>query len=616
MTGRALLTTLVCFALAVAALAVYWPVQQHEFVNFDDFEYIVNNPHVRPGLSAEGVGWAFTSAYRANWHPLTWLSHMLDVELWGTDAGAHHRTNLVLHAVNVLLLFAALYAMSGQRWPAALVAALWAVHPLHVESVAWASERKDVLSGMFWMLTLLAYAAYARRPGPRRYVPVAVAFALGLMAKQMLVTLPLVLLLLDAWPLRRWAPGDPATAGGYARWVPPRRLWLEKLPLFLLSAATVPVTVLSQKAGGSLYELPLAARLVNAPLSYVAYLWKAIWPVKLAVFYPHPFEARDGIDFPLIAGATVCAVALVAATFIAARARTRPYLLVGWLWYLGALVPVLGIVQVGRQGMADRYAYLTLIGIYIMVAWSLRGLVERRPGLRSPVVAVAVLGLLGLAVVARAQVSHWRDSESLFRHALKATVANPLAHNNLGAVLWQRGEVDGAVEQYEQALKVDPDFSDALANLGAVFVRRGDLTRAADYLERALERQPDHSHANYTMGYVLENQGRLDDAARHYEKTLAFEPGHLGALTNLGVLQARGGKLDGAAALFRRLLGLQPNDSPTLVNLGRLAQAYAQAGRTPEARELAREAIERARTAGRDDVVRQLKGGLAPLLEP
>lgn len=441
-------------SLALLTLATYLPVLAHGFIRFDDPLYVTRNHHVQAGLSWEGIAWAFSANVASNWHPLTLLSHMLDCELFGMDPLGHHLTSLLLHAVSVVLLFEALRRMTGCVWRSAFVAALFAVHPTHVESVAWIAERKDVLSGFFWMLTLLAWVCYVRQPSPKRYAAVALALAAGLLSKPMVVTLPFVLLLLDVWPLRRTIRIQ------------------EKLPLFALAAASCVATVIAQSGAiGLASRFPLRLRLANAVLSYVAYLGKTVLPTRLAVFYPMPDE------FPAwkVAGA---ALLLAVLTVLACRAGRS--FAVGWLWFLGALVPVIGIVQVGGQAMADRYTYLPTIGLFLIAAW----------GLPRRAAWVAVVVVLALAAGTRLQLRYWEDSESLFRHAAAVTERNFIAHLNLAQIHAERGEHGPALEHFRTTLEIRPGMWQAQASLGNTLRRWGRPDKALPHLRNAVRLRP------------------------------------------------------------------------------------------------------------------------------
>ncbi len=587
-------TALVVLALLAGVLAVYGATRDHQFVNLDDPVYVSHNIHVNRGLTWGGLRWALTSFHSANWHPLTWISHMLDCSLWGLDPGPHHLTSLALHALNTLLLLLALRKLSGDFWCSAFVAALFAVHPLHVESVAWIAERKDLLSGSFAMLTLWAYAAYVHRPTRGRYALTTALFAAGLASKPMLVTLPLVLLLLDYWPL-----GRPRLA--------------EKIPWFGLSAASSVVTFLAQRAGGAVVEeIPLAARMANAAVAYVLYLKKTVWPQDLAVFYPHPYLPGSA-PFAAwqVAGAAVLLAAVSAAVIVL---RRRPYLAVGWLWFCGMLVPVIGLAQIGDQALADRYTYLPLLGVFVALAWGAQDLARARPRLRAPLAATAGGLLLALSAVARVQVSHWRDSTTLFEHALATTQGNYVAHLNLGVVLEERGQVDLALRHYRAAVDSRPDYANALASLGGLLARIGQMEQAAAYLERGVRADPDHPTVLYNLGWIEEQRGAPNRAAEYYERALAADPDNVDARINLGVLRAMAGDLPAAAAHFRSVLERYPADTDALLNLGRVAEEHAALGRLTEARTIAEEALARATAAGRADVAQAMRQRLQPLL--
>ncbi|MEW6072104.1 MAG: hypothetical protein AB1726_05830 [Planctomycetota bacterium] len=495
-------------ALALAALtfAVFHRAARNDFLTYDDPAYVTENAPVTAGLTAEGVRWALTSFHASNWHPLTWLSHMLDCELFGRAAAGHHLTSVAMHALAAALLFLALSVLTGEARPSFFAAGLFALHPLRVESVAWVAERKDVLSGLLAMATILAYALHARRPGGRRYGLVLVLFALGLLAKPMLVTLPAALLLLDLWPLGRWrGPG----AG--------RRLILEKAPLFALAAASGVLTVLAQRAGGAvsaLELLPLGARVENALASYVAYLGATVFPRGLAAFYPHPAIVAPGSFRALTLPALGAGLLLLAGTALALRARRRrPYALVGWLWYLGTLLPVIGLLQVGTQARADRYTYLPAVGIALLVAWGGRDLARARPRTRPLLGLLGGLALAGCAALSWRQIGVWRDTETLWGHAAAVTERNYVAEGNLGAALLLADE-EAAVEHLRRAIEFHPRFPPPRQNLAQLRVRRGlayeergEAQRAlAEYLEAALL-APDNHRAREYAGSLLVAQG-------------------------------------------------------------------------------------------------------------
>jgi len=489
---------LIYLTLTLAALAVYWQVYSYDFVNYDDMDYVAENPHVKAGLTRSSITWAFTTAHAGNWHPLTWISHMFDWQLFGADAGRHHLTSLFLHIANTLLLFAVLKRMTNALWRSAFVAAAFALHPLHVESVAWIAERKDVLSTFFWMLTMAAYLRYVQRPGLTRYLLTLFFFAMGLMAKPMLVTLPFVLLLLDYWPLGRFQFGQNVKSvdqqsrkslNAFSHWKLSRHLLLEKVPLFALSAISSIVTFLVQRTAGavtSVETLPLKLRIANTFVSYLTYIQKMVWPSRLAMFYSYPDKTgliRQAVAFALLLGfITVAAVFLV---------RRRRYLFTGWLWYLGTLVPVIGLVQVGDQALADRYTYIPLMGLFIIIAWGVPDLIARWR-FRKPALAVSAIAvLLALSICAHRQQHHWRNTSTLCEHAFEATQDNYVAHFCMAGDLLRQGKTNQAIAHYHQSLQIKPTYFKALGGLAAAFSRQGKTDQAVEYYTEAIRRKPD-----------------------------------------------------------------------------------------------------------------------------
>ena len=562
---------LVALVLVVGTLALWAPSLRGGFLHFDDPEYVTANPHVRDGLTLDGAVWAFTRSHSANWHPVTWLSHMLDCALFGLDARGHHATNVVVHALAAAVLFLALFALTGARWPAAFVAVLFAVHPLRVESVAWISERKDVLCGLFWFLTLLAWAHYARRPGVGRYLVALLCFALGLSSKPMLVTLPCVLLLLDAWPLRRWrgcrsAPrfetgGGPRSAG---------QLVAEKLPLFALSAITSVVTVLVQSSFGAvrtLATIPPDVRVANALRSYALYLWRTLWPHDLAIFYPHPgLRAGFGLASPEV---LVSMLVLALLTLLSVGARRRaPWLLVGWLWYLGTLFPVSGLFQAGEHALADRFTYGPIVGVYVMVAWSGAALVAALPALRVPSIVAATLAVAAYAAVTLATLSHWRSAEEVWRQALRVTDGNALAHYQLGIELESGGDRQGALAEYDAAIALRPDYVDARYNRGVVLLDLGRFDQAAESLGEAVARAPELVDGWVNLGIAQARGGRLAEAERSLGRALALAPEHARAHGNLAGVHLSAGRLAEAESEAREALRLDPRLVAARYSLG------------------------------------------------
>jgi tetratricopeptide (TPR) repeat protein len=569
-----------CVVLILASVIVYAPVRHFGFVGWDDADYVTDNVHVAQGLTWQGTWWALTSTDAANWHPVTWLSHMLDVQLYGMNAGPQHLTNLLLHILNTLLLFGLLYRMTGAWGRSTFVAGLFALHPLHVESVAWIAERKDVLSTLFGMLTMWAYVSYVRRPRLGRYLVVLLWFGLGLMAKPMLVTLPFVLLLLDFWPLRRLeldgGAGPPGLAAFRQRWAALLRLVKEKLPLLALAAISSVVTVLAQQHGGAvkgLERVPLSLRLTNALASYLAYIGKMLWPVRLSAFYPLGTS-------PPVLQACLGALLLIGVTVFAIRAGQRHgYFLTGWLWYVGTLIPVVGLLQVGDQSMADRYTYLPLIGLFLIVAWGAPELVARwRYGrLALPVAAACVL--LACAGVARAQVRYWSDGAALWRHALDVNGDNYLAHASLGDILLKQGRTGEAISHFVEALQLKPDGL-AQNGLGLALMWQGKLDEAIPHFAEALQIKPNFAQARYNLGYALARQGRVDEAIGQFREALRINPDYAGAHNELGEALARQGKLEEAAQHFAEALRIKPDYAEAQNNLG---VALARQGKLGEA---------------------------------
>lgn len=557
-------------ALVGITLLLYWPVQQFEFVAFDDTAYVTENRIVQEGLAAGGLRWAFSAFDVANWHPLTWVSHMLDVELYGLNAGGHHWTSVQIHAAGALLLFAALVAMTGAIWASAFAAALFAVHPLHVESVAWVAERKDVLSGAFWFLCLAAYASYVTKPTAARYLAVLISFVLGLMSKPMAVTLPVVLLLLDYWPLRRFAEArtlfDRLTGGPtHGAAASARSLLIEKIPLFVLSAASCVMTLAAQGSGGAviaLEQIPVDVRLANAIVSYVDYLGKTLWPVGLVMFYPH-FGMPPGWKIAF------CALILVAVTVFAVRgARRYPYVLVGWLWYLGTLVPVIGVVQVGSQSMADRYTYIPLVGIFIALAWALRDQAGKGPALKALLMVLAAVSLVGLTVTARDQVWTWRNSVTLFEHALQVIEANPVVHNNLGVTYLSAGDSGKAAPHFRRALELRPGYADALFNLGLCAFKAGDRQEAARYFQCALQEDSRYDRAHVYLGFILLEARMPGPAAEHFREALHIRPDQEAAHHHLAVALMQLNDYAGAEMHLWETVKLNPQNPEAYNNLG------------------------------------------------
>jgi protein O-mannosyl-transferase len=594
---------LIPLLLVLLTLALYWPATSHDFVDYDDNVYMLENTHVTSGLTLGNSLWAFRSGYAANWHPITWLSHMLDCQLFGLKPGGHHFINLLLHSLNAALVFVLLRQITGATWRSLLMAALFAVHPLRVESVAWVAERKDVLSGFFGLLALMAYARYALGQSPkskvqslkseggrqkaaisetqratrnsqhaiRFYLLSLSFFALGLMSKPMLVTWPFVMLLLDYWPLGRTAecglriaePG--AVSAGQRRALPWTKLVWEKAPFVAVAAAVSIVTFLVQRHGGAMEaveNLPLGARAGNALISYWRYLGKLFWPTNMAVFYPHP--GHWPLQEMLFAGGGL----LATSALLFARRRRTPYLLVGWLWFCGTLVPVIGLVQVGSHSMADRYTYLPSLGVFILAIWGADELTRRWHYGRVALSLTGAAAIILCLVLTRQQLGYWQESETLFRHALEVTENNEIAHKAFGDALDKRGQTDEAISHYREALRLKPGYADAHNNLGIVLVKKGQIDEAISQYEEALRRNPNDANACYNLGNALGKKGQTDGAISQYQAAIRLNPDHALAHYNLGITLGRTGQTDAAIGQFQEAIRLKPDHALAHFNLG------------------------------------------------
>jgi tetratricopeptide (TPR) repeat protein len=617
---------LIVLLLSILVIASYWSVQGNDFINYDDPAYVLENRHVKGGLSGEGLVWAFTASYVSNWHPLTWLSLMLDHDLYGMNAGGYHLMSVILHLLSVLVLFFALVRMTGDLWCSGLVSGLFGVHPLHVESVAWVAERKDVLSGLFWMLGLWGYARYAERPGISRYWAVVLFFVLALLSKPMVVTFPFVLLLLDYWPLRRFGGDSGETFS---------RLVYEKIPLFILSAASSVITFLVQREGqavASLVNLPFFDRLGNAAISYGRYLVKMFLPYDLAVFYPH--RGAWPVSEVFLSFALLWLITL----FVLMRFRRRRYLVVGWFWYLGTLVPVIGLVQVGAQAMADRYTYLPLIGLFIMIAWGVQQLLAELPA-RRLIWGAASVGVLAIMVVlTQIQVGYWRDSSTLFKNALRVTDSNYQAYNHLGRALAEAEKFEEATNHYREAIRISPNYMDAYSNMGVaqmeqgiynealssysqalrikpgdgsvhfnrgdLFARKGMWSEALSDYRTALKKKPYDPSLRNNFGVALTHQGMIPEAIDEYREAIRLDPEHAGSHGNLAMLLAARGEIDEAIDHFRWAIRYRPD----------YANARYQLSLLLKRKGLVREAVDHLREAKRiNPEIQQIREGqMAP----
>jgi len=565
---------LISLFLVIAVLAVYWPVRNHDFINFDDDLYVTINPHVQAGLTLDSITWAFTSTHAANWHPLTWLSHMLDCRIYGMNPGQHHLTNVLFHILNTLLLFFVFIRMTQDLWQSGFVAALFALHPLHVESVAWLAERKDVLSTFFWMLTLWSYLRYVERSDFNRYLPVLFFFILGLMAKPMLVTLPFVLLLLDYWPLKRFRLGS-SDDGQECR---PRSFYFgmvwEKLPLFLLSAGSSVITYMVQKSSGAVSTLaviPVHVRIGNAIVSYVSYIGKMIWPHNLTVLYPYP---KSIINWQVVgAGLLLAAITVVVFRMV----KTKPYFAVGWFWFLGTLVPVIGLVQVGLQAMADRYTYVPLIGLFIMVAWGVPDILGNRRYKKKILAVSSAFVLSAFMICTWFQVGKWRNSMTLFQNAADVTENNYVAYEKLGEALAAQGKMDSAIQHYSEALRIRPDFESTYLSMGIALREQGNYDAAIRHFREALRINPNNAIAHNNLGVVLARKGNAIEAGSQFFEAIRINSDYAGAYYNLGKIFANQGKIEDAILYYRKTLHIDPNMTQALYNLSWILATHIDA---------------------------------------
>ncbi len=582
------LAWLLAITIALTTVLVFLPVRHFGYVNYDDGDYVKGNREVQQGLTAHSLYWAFTTGHAANWHPLTWISHMLDFAMFGDNFGLHHMTNLVLHVGNAVLLFLLVRKWTGATWRSAFIAAIFALHPMHVESVAWLSERKDVLSGLFWILTLFFYARFSfKRKAAGNgahfdYLIALVMFSLGLMSKPMLVTLPCVLILLDFWPLGRFENSERSISRFRNSEI--ARLLIEKIPFFGLAFLSSAVTFYVQRKGGavaSIETLSFGARLANAMVSYLRYTKKLFWPTDLAVLYPHPGHWPT----VLVAVSVVFVVAVI--VLAVSQWRRRPYLLVGSLWFFGSLVPVIGLVQVGIQSMADRYMYIPAIGFSIALTWWLVEVSSRWSFLSKTTGAMGILTVVACVPITRIQLGFWRDSEALFGRTVAVTKDNYLAWNNLGFSL-PKSRAKEAIECYRRSVAIKSDYVDALNNLGHALAEQGDVREALPLYERALKQDPKHADVNNNYGNALAEIGQVDAAIGYYLVALKSNTNHADAHNNLGIAMAMRGNMESAMFHLKRAVELDPGKASAHSNLG---NAYAVQHKLEEATTQYREAL-------------------------
>lgn len=638
---RKRVTLLIYIALAAGIIIAYEPIRHNGFVGYDDNDYLIKNPHVLGGITQQSIIWAFTKSYASNWHPLTWLNHMLDCQVFGLNPLGHHLVSVLFHIVNAMLLFWIIKNITGAIWASAFVAAVFALHPVQVESVAWAAERKTVLSGLFWLLTIAVYVHYTRKPRLSRYILVLLIFGLSIMTKPSVVTLPLVLLLLDYWPLERLRIGE-QDSGMFKSAV-----WLiaEKIPLLAMSVFLSVMTIVAQKTGGAIStseNLPLDYRLANVFLSYIKYIDKLVWPSALAVYHPHP---RTGFSLTTV----ICAVAFILLTvFSIYVGRRKKYVAVGWLWYVGILVPMIGLVQVGAQAIAYRYMYLSMLGLLIILAWAVKDVVGGRICLKILTAVSAMAVLSALIILTRIQVGYWQNALTLFEHTLAVTKNNPAAEQNYGFVLSEAGRLDEAAAHIKRAIQLAPDYVEARHNLGKVYMKQGKINEAVECFSELVKRQDAPAEVHYDLASVLLMQKKYDEAIKELARTLELNPDYPHAPSAMAVALMSAGKVDEAIACFNkylrlndnsvelhynlavaltmqkkyeeaikhftRVIELDPKNAGALNGLARvldsLAITYADAGRFDDAKATAEKALNFARTAEQTALAREIEGRL------
>jgi tetratricopeptide (TPR) repeat protein len=588
-TKDSFINAAIAAAIVVATLAVYWQVHDFAFLNYDDV-FVTENPYVSRGVTWDGIVAAFTKPQYGGWSPVATLTHMIDVDIFGLDPGPPHFINVIFHCSNTIVLFFLLFAMTRARWPSAFVAALFALHPLHVESVAWLSSRKDVLSMHFMLMTLRFYLHYVEKPTWKTSILVVVHFLAALLSKPMVVTLPVLLLLLDFWPLRRLAGTSPVLAEKRRAAL---RLVREKIPLFICSLVVSVITIVVQRAGGSVRmfdEYSWYERIGNALLLYFAYIWATLWPVNLAPHYPHPGALPIGIVF----GAALLLLVVTSAAVL--RMRRSPYLIAGWGWWLVSLLPALGLIQIGNFARADRFTYIPHIGLFIIVAWGLEELTRRVPQRKSMLVACAIILFAAMIAATSRQASHWRDSIILFEHALAVSPESPVVRNSMGSELMRRsgapdaqpGDLESAEQHLREAVKLAPRYGDAHNNLGIALLLQGKRDEAAAQFQRALEIDPDDANALVNVANALLEQGDTGEAIVKYRRAIEVMPANVDARNNLGIALAQQGSLDEAVEEYRAAVALQPNDASLRASL---ANGLLRLGKIPEAATQALEGV-------------------------
>jgi tetratricopeptide (TPR) repeat protein len=580
-----LTTVAISIILAASTAAIFWQVHGFDFINYDDNTYVYENSHVLNGLTAGGVIWAFTSFHLGYWQPLTWLSLMLDCQLFGLSPGSMHLANLFLHVLNSLLVFTLFRKMTGSLWPSAFVGAAFALHPMHIQSVAWIAERKDVLSTLFWLLTLIVYAGYVKRPTVFRYSAALVIFAVGLLAKPMLVTLPFILLLLDYWPLNRFAAlktvkvssrrsGKSAPIVGNRRIL--NRILIEKIPFLLVAVISSVITFLTQRVGGGIVDVttvPLMDRVANVFLSYAVYIGKMFWPSNLAVFYP--FDAGQFAFWQV----ALCALLVFAILLFVIYARKKQqYLLVGWFWFVGTLIPVIGLIQFTGSSYADRYTYIPYIGLFIMIAWGAPELVSALPFKKVVIGSCAVALLTALAISTNSQLEYWKNSSAIFTHAIAVTHRNYVAHYNLACELQKKGYGALALDHYKKAVEIRPYYADAAVSAGCIIAeQQGDINQAIEYFRKAVQAAPDSVRAHFNLGIALQKRGNLGEAVAHYRQVVRLDPEIAEAQYALGKSLFLEGNFSEAVIHIKSSLESKPDNIDAQNNLAWILATCADA---------------------------------------
>jgi Flp pilus assembly protein TadD len=592
---------LIYAGLIAATLFAYEPIRQNSFVTYDDYSYIVNNPQITSGTSWQSLGEAFTKPHFFMWHPLTTISHMLDYQFFGLNPFGHHLVSVLLHILNALLLFWIINNLSGSVWLSVFMAGVFALHPIQVESVAWAAERKTVLSGLFWLLTMATYIRYARQPRLSRYLLVLLVFGLCIMTKPVVVTLPLALLLLDYWPLDRVQWGQPAKTKSNQK----SAGWLiaEKIPLIVISVLLSVMTYVAQKQGGivpTLEKMPLDYRAANMFLSYIGYISKMLWPSGLAVCYPHPRAILS--DGPVV----MRAILFIALTILSIyTGRRKKYAAVGWLWYVGTLVPVIGLVQSGAQAMANRYMYIPMLGLLIIIGWSVKDFIVNRPRIRIAATAMGVIVLLSLLILTRMQVRHWQNTLTLFEYTLSVTEDNPVMENSYGVALFNEGRTEEAERHLRNAVRISPVFVDARTNLAKVYLKQGKLNEAIEHLNELIRHNEGTAEVYYNLAAALEMQKKYEDAIKYYAKSLELNPMDPAANKRMGITLLAAGKTNDAIGYAQRACELTGNKDAECLKT--LASGFAAAGKFDEAARIAEKALEAARISGQENLVVEIQ---------